>query len=405
MENYPQLNFELMENAKKFIQNGHIDDAIALVPEITTHFMKAEQNDPTEYFSIYEIYDALSPPVFARVLIERRKRIEKEELFNTPIDYTTNSPEYVNKSIRENLDKYILHKEPTGDHLIFKYIDDFVKVKKANTLSADDKEELAKTLISMYNEEGIMSTSFTNDFLNYDCDRVPDRFYIFHENRILDGKRKALIKFQKSIEKLGEDDSTNRWSVLSNVNNVKNAARRPENVPLIEFIRTFGGFAKPFNPVKYGFIKIDSSKPTIINRTAENAFIQDPECYFLSNKEEMKNGFIKFDLGNNVHFKPVKLYIDSRASYNRSEINQMKKSEPYKLDTRSRISKVKLTINNNESSNSVVFEIPDKIDPSEIDFPLKKQPFSSATFEIEETNKGADTFRITTLEVFGDFEL
>lgn len=202
---------------------------------------------------------------------------------------------------------------------------------------------------------------------------------------------------------MGEDDTTNRWYVLSNVSNIKNAAKSSEDVPLIEFIRTFGGSAKPFNPVKYGFITIDSSEPMIDKRSAESAFIQDPKCYFISNTKDMKKGFIKFDLGNNVHFKPVKLYIDSRAVYVRHEMNAMK--ERNKFDLRSRISKVKLTINNNESSNSVVFEIPDPVNPSEIDFPIKEQPFSSATFEIEKTNKGTDVFRITTLEVIGDFEL
>lgn len=299
----------------------------------------------------------------------------------------------------------IIWKEPTGDHLIFKYIDDFVKFKGVKNLSEDDKEELVKTLISNQNKDGIKSASYTTDIIKYDCDWIPDRFYRLHVNRILDNKRNALREFQKSLENLGENDSTNRWFVMSHVSNIKNAVKCPESVPLIEFIRTLGGAVKPFNPVKYGFITIDSSEAIIPERPAENAFIQDPECYFLSSKEEMKNGFIKFDLGDNVHFKPFKMYLDSRAMYKKHEIITRNKKDPNQLDQRNRVSKVKLTINNNETSKSVVFDIPNPMNPSEIDFPLRDQPFSSATFEIEEIIRGVDTFRITTLEVIGVFEL
>lgn len=404
-----QSNYTLMHFAKTFIENGLVDDAIALAPEITSHFIRAENHDQTETISIQDIYDALSPPVFAAVLIERRKKLEAE--LNVQVNdpqaqqAQQNTPESVNRSIRENLNKYVLQKEPTNDRLIIKYIEEFVKVKGVKTLTEDDKESLAKALVSRQNAEGLMAVSFKEDLINNDCDWVPARFYRFHVKRILDNRRSALRQFQKSIRKVGENETTNRWYVTSCVRNIKNAVKNPDPVPLIEFIRTLGGSVKPINPVDFGFIVIDSTKPMIDSRKAQNVFVQDPTQYFISQNDGKKKGFIKFDIGDNVFFKPSRIYIDSRAYFKRHELNSKDQKNSVKLDYRGHISSLKMTISKNGATESRDFNIPEPAKPYEIDFPLRDHLFSSATFEVNATDKGSDIFRITTLEIMGDFEL
>ena len=402
----------LMYFTKTFIQNGLVEDAIALAPEITSHFMRAEENDTTEMITIKEIYDATSPPVFAAVLIERRKRLEaKSNMQSNAPDaepVQRNTTVHVNKSIRENMKQFILHKEPTGDRLLIKYIEEFVKVKGAKNLTENDKESLAEVFVSSMNNSGLMSVIFTESVINNDCDWMPSRFLKFHIKRILDSKRRAMRQFERTVNKLGKDDTINRWYITSRVRNIKNAVANPDVVPLIEFIRTLGGVINPIDPVEYGFITINSSKEMINKRDARNVFIQDPSCYFISRKYDDKNGFIEFNLGDDVLFRPSHLYLDSRANYKEQELNNSTGSEQNvaKLDYRSHIFKSILTLCPKIGDEKPVeFNLPKAEETQMIGFP-RQRPFSAAKFEVAETDKKESTiFRITTLEVMGDFVL
>ena len=57
--------------------------------------------------------------------------------------------------------------------------------------------------------------------------------------------------------------------VMSWVKNAKHVNLHPDNTPIIEFIRTLGGTVNPFNPIEYGLINIESTKPIINKRKPE----------------------------------------------------------------------------------------------------------------------------------------
>ena len=396
-------NRTLMHFAKTFIENGLVNDAISLAEKISQHFINAEKQENV-IFTIAEIYDALSPPVFAAVLKERQKKLQKIGV-STVNDETTDKNELkiVNESIINNINRYKLVKEPISDLLVVKYIEDFVKNKGISTLTDDDKESLAEVLKSYTFDNLGLDGQARSYMLKYDCDWFPARYARKQINEILKKRKEVLINIKRKLNNLNNETITNRWFVMSLVKNVKNADSRPEDTPVIEFIRTLGGAVNPFNPVLHGFINIESTKPCIDKRKPEYPFIQNPDCYFFAVKDgNDKNPYIGFDLGKNVSFNPTQLYFDSRASF---KINKVKEND-FKQnlkDTRSHVSKLNVTF----GSYSDIVHFADPTNPTFVNLSSRlRKPFSNAKFELVENDKGpgSDTFCLTTLEVFGNFE-
>lgn len=401
-------NETLMYFAKLFIQNGLIDDAKALSEKIATHFIAAERKDTDAVFSIDDIYDALSPPVFAAVLIERFKKLQSMSNAQEPQKQESNKgkndPYDINKSIEENLHKYTLIKEPIEDMLVAQYIEEFVKLKGIETLTEDDRESLADVFnYYVIGNQGLNDT--TRPFmLKYDCDWFPARYARLHVDQILNKRRRVFKNFKKDMNRIKDKPSTNRWYTMSWITNVRDADTRPEPTPIIEFIRTLGASVNPINPIEYGLFNIESTKAIINQRKVENAFIHDPSLYFITAQPDNENTipYIKFDLGSECLFKPSQFYFDSRTYFKPNQLKS-KESKEHKKDSRGHVSKLNISYGPNKTSDTVTFGSPSN--PTRCSLPDKLQsPFSSAKFECIQTDKESDIFRLTTIELFGSFE-
>ena len=130
--------------------------------------------------------------------------------------------------------------------------------------------------------------------------------------------------------------------------------------------------------------------------------IQNSNLYFFGAQDGNVKPYIKFDLGKNITFSPMHLLFDSRASFKDNQIKN-KENKKHAKDTRGHISKLNVTL----SQNSAIIQFGNPESPTTIEISSKlKKPFSNAKFEFHEINKGSgcDTFRLTTLELFGKLE-
>lgn len=409
----------LMQFTEKFIEAGLIDDAISLAPKIAAHFRRAELHDPSEKITIQEIYQKLNPAVFSAVLKARNRLLSEEQMKNpqkTPTYSSTQKKNNniklitINDSIRQNLSRHLYDQELTGNLLIIYYIEQFVKTKGISTLTETDKKQLSEVLKTPELPKGIEDDYSINYMKKFSCEWFPDKIYRKHVCTLLDKKREILNNFEKKVDLIDQKTGTNRWFIMSWIKKIKDVKMGLNDVPLIEFIRTLGDSTNEINPILYNLIKVECSKPLMMFRGIENAFLRDPNLYYITgimNQDKNELPFVDINLGENVFFRPRRILLDSRASYNSTDLNARSGDNVLDNDYMSHASLLNLKTS---SVNNLLLKIPNPRFPSFVLFPRENgdddyaAPLSSVRLELNKNDKNTDTFRITTIEITGTFD-
>lgn len=197
---------------------------------------------------------------------------------------------------------------------------------------------------------------------------------------------------------------------MSWVKKIKESKSGMNDVPLIEFIRTLGGSTNEINPILYNLIKVECSKPLMMFRGIENAFLRDPNLYYITgimNEAKKEMPFVDINLGDDVLFRPKRILLDSRASYTYADLRVRSGDDNLDNDYMSHASVLNLKTS---SSKDFLLKFPKPQFPSFELFPRENNnddyaaPLSSLRLELNKNDKNTDSFRITTLEITGTFD-
>lgn len=369
----------LLYFVSEFIENDLISDAKSLAPKIAQHLIQIERNDPNECFTTHDIYKALNPSVFATVLIEKNNIENKIELDPNAQSHTNNKPHGL----------YLYEPgPPSQDIKNIRYIEDFVKFK--GTLTNEDKEDLAKVV----DWDSFLASKY---LLQFPCDWLPGSYSRKTYQRIFLKRKRLLRELGKELKKCEEKQS--RWYSMGWLRTISNIEQSHDEVPIVEFIRTFGGITKPFDPVKYGLLEVESSAPLIKINKPENAFIRNDDLYFMSRSRKEQPSYISFNLGPHVSFRPVRFYLNSHFAYRKSQIESMKaqgKEMLYYAPNKGIAQSIDIEITNNKKEKKKYAGI-------SIGSQLNNYPTCS---EIKvslsgETTSHSDLFRITEIDFIG----
>ncbi|OHT12166.1 BTB/POZ domain containing protein [Tritrichomonas foetus] len=348
-------NDTILYFAEKFIELDLLDDAKALAPQLAEHVKRIHNCDPTEKFSITDIYKSLSPQVFAAVFCQ------------------------------ESL-KFI------PDHEKVRYIDKFVIYRGLEITDEKDREELASPI-------NWSDASAYTHMVHYKCDWLPDKLARPLLNIILNSRRSSITKFRNEIKK--SDPKVSRWYPSTWAYAIQEAkiARCSPSVDVVDFIRTLGGLAQPINPIKYGFIFIPNECVPLMNKfKPENAFlVHNNSTYYLANKVGNKMPTIGFDLKTNSKLKIESISIDSTV---------LKKEQKGTLQIR---------FSPKPSLSKVLFK-PGDMNGFTLEFDKEKggvihhlavnvaKPCSKVSFTMQEsTLAGSTIMRISSIDVCGYF--
>lgn len=363
----------LIHFVSEFIKYDLESDALLLAPNIALHLFRIEKKDPDEKFTCTQIYQAVTPRVFAEILKEKNK-LEDSKISRDPL----RSQLYLYDPSKVDIDKKnILH------------IENYVKLyTEHHELTENDKEYLA-SVIEWDMEKNSNAPSY---LIKYKCDWLPANYSQPLIERILKTRNLRIKQFNRNLKQ--QPDQVSRWFSLSWIRTIKINEAPNEDLPIIEFIRTIGGTSKPVDPVKHGLIKVYSSKPLITKNKPQNALIRDPKLYFESRAFDKQPPYISIDLGPNTLFRPRNVFFDSRylresTKYNNKGIVTSVLAQVKEQDKMSQ--PVTLSVVNNNSPYLCSFN---------------NKPGSEIKFTLNGlTSKNFDVFRVTELEVIGNFQV
>ena len=354
----------LLYFVEKFLEFDLQEYAISLAPDISVHIENIIKRSESEEFTIQQIYQASSPKVFAASI----NSIKDSSI--TPIQKV-------------------------------ELLDNFVAFKKIE-LTDEEREALASPVVWDLNED---PAAFLH-LLKFPCDWLPSHISRPLLKKILDNRLKIVRDFKKEISK-SQDASkvVSRWYPFAWAQEISNSIYfegTPE-INAIEFIRTFGGSAKPINPMKYGLVSFFGTEPMTPQFLPENALIDDDQIYYMGrslggNDEEKPYFGISF--GKSARFKVTNLKFHS--SVIRKKLTGEKNKEY------STVKAIEFFSGINEEpcmkSNPIRVPIPDKGDLDKFDIPGKDG--SHFAFKMKgESSSGGFIMRINTLDLKGSFIL
>lgn len=361
--------------AKEFISLGLIEDARSLAPSIAMHLKRIHNNEKELRFSIEDLFDSLSPPVFAAVI--------NQDL------------------LKQNGEKEL----PFTDEDKVRYIDSFVLYHGKEITDEEEKEALASPI-------DWTSPSAYQFLARHKCDWLPAKIARPLINRIIKN-RQALQKYlERGVKKASPEVS--RWYIYSWAQSCRNASyeREDPEVNVVDFIRTLGGTTDPIDPVRYGFIdafctpcdkKTLEGKPLTSNFSPSNVLLTDNQLYFMAQKEGEVYPGVGIDLGDLARFTPKKIMLNTRI-----EPRPYTSTRPYNPKPYTKSFSFKLGQNKEECiklNSNYNFEI-----AKEMEGKFESQSLSvnkscnSMMFQLNgpQTN-GGYMMRVVSLEVKGSF--
>lgn len=362
----------LLHFVKEFIKNDLHDDALLLAPKIASHLYRIERNDPDEKITCTEIYQAVTPVILTKVLIEKNKlEIRKEAQRDV---------------INSELYKYDIKEDHNLKNI--GHIENFVKLYTvSHKLTDDDKESLSSAI------EWDDESSTIQYFIHYKCDWVPARYSQDIIESILRIRNKRLTEFKKNLQK--QPSQVSRWFSLSWIRTIKNIESPNKDLPIIEFIRTIGGTTKSIDPVKYGLIKVNSSPPLYPKAEPKQAIIKN-NYNFAARTFDNKPPYISIDLGLNTIFAPRKVYLDSHFIHKKKMF--MNEGFPQSVlvqvkNKKGLTNQIKLNITYDNNGRTQLCQFVND-GGSEFTFTLSGQ-----------TSNNSDLFRVSELEIIGNFQI
>ena len=265
-------NERLLYFMREFAHLGLTEDALALTPFVTEHFValimeqKSEEtrrmgkrsSSQKSAFTMQEIYDSVPPHVMAAMVTDPR-------LYG-----------------------------PSGilaaDDVVG-IIDEFVR--HWGTLTDNDREALARVI----DWEDI--SAFQHIVLHR-CDWLPDRHYRMLVKRVLDKRRGILRDMGKVTRKCPEQIP--KWYVYSWFTAIRNVSfvrpgMEPE-VNLIHFFRTLGGATKFAHPWYFGFLDIVQMGRELAPQFGAGPWFL-PGAYWMARAEDGVAPVFAFDLKGN----------------------------------------------------------------------------------------------------------
>ena len=265
-------NERLLHFMKEFARLELTEDALALTPFVTEHFVdliEQRKNEETRRmvkryssqksaFTIQEIYDAVPPHSLAAMVTDPR-------LYG-----------------------------PSGildAGAVVEIVDEFVSHWGA--LSDSDREALARVI-------DWEDVSAFQHIVLHKCDWLPDRYYRMLVKKVLDKRRGILRDMEKATRKCPE--KIPKWYVYSWFTAIRNVSfvrpgMEPE-VNLVHFFRTLGGATKFAHPWYFGFLDIVQMGREIAPQFGAGPWFL-PGAYWMARAEDGVAPVFAFDLKGN----------------------------------------------------------------------------------------------------------
>lgn len=355
--------------AKKFIELDLIEDAKSLAPSIAKHLKRIHNNETDLRFSIDELFQSLSPPVFASVI--------NEDLL---------------KKVGPNERKFT-------DEDKVRYIDNFVLFNGREITDEEEKEALA----SPVDWKSPLAFQYLT---RHQCDWLPARISRPLINRILNNRRLILNGLRRSMKKA--TDKVSRWYVYSWAQSCRNAitVRGEPRIDVINFIRTLGGITKPLDPVRYGFFHTfcTPGKPLTEDFSPSNVVLDNDQLYFMAQKEGDKYPGVGIDLGQGSRFQPYQISLNTHVLQRPYTSTRPSNPKPY-----AKKFCFKIGLNQEECINSYTHcknEIPPENEGKIKDLSVTvDEKCNVFMFQLDgpQTN-GGYMMRVVSIEVNGSFE-
>ena len=216
--------------------------------------------------------------------------------------------------------------------------------------------------------------------LDHNCDWLPLDVQKQFLNEILVNRRNILRQLRESSETL-EDDKVSRWHALQWMSSVANA-RMFEEIDAIEFIGTFGGLTNFVNPVQFGFMDLNTSRPLV--KYFSGHFIFNRGGHFAAMKMGDENPWIGIRFGQGSKF------IVTGFSFDMPSVESWKSERPYPG---------KIEVVTNGKSRSLFY-----YEDTKKRMELMSGPVNEVSLTMVEPNSiGGWIFRFSFVHIFGSF--
>ena len=191
----------------------------------------------------------------------------------------------------------------------------------ASVLSDEDKVMIGKAV-------DLESNGSYQWMLDHKCDWLPLDVQKRFLNEILE-KRRKIVREMEQDHTLLTAAKVSRWYELQWLTSVANAADLKE-IDVMLFIGTFGGLTSFVNPVQFGFMDLDMSKP--INKYFSGHFIFEKGGHFAAMKLGDVCPWIEFNLGRDSKFVLRALSFDMPLLEASAERPSSERPRPGKIE-------------------------------------------------------------------------
>jgi hypothetical protein len=262
----------LLQLARDFHRLRLAEDAVKLAPQIAPHFVRLLKpaKDPS-LFTFSELYEAVSPKLFAAILKDPFLKSETKGLI-------------------------------TADRLVG-LIDDYV----GDRVFEDPTDLEALASVVSWTE----SDSFQHS-VRHRCNWLPAKYGRPLFSEVVTRRRRTSLFLAKEAQAAGP--LLSRWYAFAWLSTIRDArsVRSSPTVPIVQFISTLGGLAKPFNPRPYGFVNIFQSVEAI-SPEFESDGLFDRDKYFMALPNKGVAPLVGFDFGATTRFAIETVKIDTEC--------------------------------------------------------------------------------------------
>jgi hypothetical protein len=262
----------LLQLSREFHRLNLAEDAVKLAPRIAPHFLRLlKPTKDAPLFTFSELYDSVSPKLFAAILDHPLLKIEARQIL-TPDRLVGLTDEYVGTRVFSD---------------------------------PEDCEALAS----------VVSWTESDSFLHlvrHKCDWLPSKYSKPLFSEILSRRMRTLGWLLNDAQKSAPIVS--RWYAFAWLSTIRDArsARNSPTVSIVEFISTLGGLTRPFNPRPFGLVNVFQSVEALAPEFESDGLF-DTTKYFMAMPQGNKKTLVGLDFGRETRFRIERLRINTEC--------------------------------------------------------------------------------------------